>query len=300
MKEKRVPTAAEAEKIAVGVSIGSIIGNLVLSVFKVLAGFLASSSAMVSDGVHSASDVFSSVIVIIGVKLAGKEPDRDHPYGHERFECVAAIVLAAVLVVTGVFIAHNAIESLADKTYNTAIPGVLALVAAGVSIAVKEAMFWITRHYALRLDSSALRADAWHHRSDALSSVGALIGIGGARLGFPILEPIASLMICAMILKAAADIFRDAVRKMVDRSCGPETEARIRATAEREPGVVRVDKIQTREFGNRIYVDLEIAADGNATLSEAHAIAERVHDAVEREFPNVKHIMVHVNPDSGE
>ena len=162
---------------AVKVSLVSIIGNGVLTVFKLLAGILAHSGAMISDAVHSASDIFSSVIVIIGVKLAAKESDKDHPYGHERFECVAAIVLAVILLVTGLFIGHTAIEQIAAPTPVSTMPGLLALVAALVSIAGKEGMYWYTRFYAKRLDSGALMADAWHHRSDALSSVGALLGI---------------------------------------------------------------------------------------------------------------------------
>ena len=158
-------------------------------------------------------------------------------------------------------------------------------------------MFWYTKHYAKKLDSGALMADAWHHRSDALSSVGALIGIAGARLGFPVLDPIASLVICAFIVKAAYDIFKDAIDKMVDHSCDKETEDALRQCALSQNGVLSVDLLQTRVFGNKIYVDIEIGADGTKTLSEGHAIAEQVHAAIEKEFPKVKHIMVHVNPE---
>lgn len=285
------------EKTATKVSAVSIAGNAALSLFKLLAGILAHSGAMISDAVHSASDVLSSFIVIIGVKLSVKAPDRDHPYGHERFECVAAIVLAVVLAVTGVLIGVRAVESIGAEDTAPAVPGLLALIAAIVSIAAKEAMYWYTRYYARRLNSSALMANAWHHRSDALSSVGALIGIGAARLGYPIMEPVASLVICLFILKAAYDIFRDATKKMVDRACDAETEQRLADCVMAQPEVRGIDRLQTREFGSRIYVDLEIRADGSLTLTQSHAIAEQVHDRIEREFPSVKHIMVHVNPD---
>ena len=289
--------SASAERRAIRVTGITIAANLALSVFKILTGLFAASGAMVSDGVHSASDVFSSFIVIIGIRLSGKAPDRDHPYGHERFESAAALVLASLLALTGVLIAKSALELLISGAWrDSETPGVLALAAAGISIAVKEGMFWYTRYHAKALKSDAMMADAWHHRSDALSSIGALIGIGGARLGFPILEPIASLVICLMIEKAAVDIFRAAVQKMVDRSCSPETEEAIRAAAARVPGVLGVDKIQTRQFGSRIYVDLEIAVEGSRTLIQAHAIAQQVHDAVEENFEEVKHVMVHVNP----
>ena len=289
-------TTQEREKTATKVSAVSIAGNAALSVFKLLAGILARSGAMISDAVHSASDVFSSFIVIVGVKLAGREADRDHPYGHERFECVAAIVLAVVLAGTGALIGYRAVEQIRAGAQAQAAPGLLALIAAAVSIAVKEAMYWYTRAYAKRLRSDALMANAWHHRSDALSSVGALIGIGGARLGLPVMEPLASLVICLFILKAAYDIFHDATQKMVDHACDEPTEERLRQTALSEEGVLGIKRMRTRQFGSRIYVDLEILADGSQSLTAAHAIAQRVHDRIEAEIPDVKHIMVHVDP----
>lgn len=286
------------ETVATRVSMVSIIGNLILSLFKALAGILAHSGAMVSDAVHSASDVLSSIIVIIGVKISAKDSDEDHPYGHERFECVAAIVLAVILLITGVLIGLEALENVLGGNYGSLeIPGALALVAAVVSIVAKEAMFWYTKGYADRYDSGALRADAWHHRSDAFSSVGALVGILGARLGFPVLDPVASLVICGFIAKAAYDIFKDAVDKMVDHACDQDTETAMCGCACQQEGVLGVDLINTRVFGSKIYVDLEIRADGNKTLSQGHEIAQRVHDAIELEFPKVKHIMVHVNPE---
>lgn len=286
------------EKTAVKVSIVSIIGNIILSVLKLMAGIIANSGAMISDAVHSASDVFSSIVVIIGVKLSAKKSDKEHPYGHERMECVAAIILAVVLLVTGLFIGEGTIGTLtAGKIGELKAPGMLALIAAAFSIAVKEAMFWYTRHYAKLLDSGAVMADAWHHRSDALSSVGALIGIAGARMGVPVLEPIASLVICLFILKAAYDIFKDAVDKMVDHSCSDETEDALRKCALSQEGVKGVDLLHTRIFGNKIYVDIEIKMDGSKTLSEGHTVAEKVHSEIERNFPKVKHIMVHVNPE---
>ncbi len=285
------------EKTAVRVSVVSIVGNIVLSVLKMLAGILAHSGAMVSDAVHSASDVFSSIIVIIGVKISAKDSDREHPYGHERMECVASIVLAVILLVTGLFIGADALKTITGGNFSEIkAPELFALIMAVVSIIVKELMFWYTRYYAKKLDSGAIMADAWHHRSDALSSVGALIGIAGARMGFPILEPVASLVICIFIAKASVDIFRDAMNKMVDRSCDEETEEKMRECVLAQEGVKGIDLLRTRIFGNKIYADIEINADGNKTLSEGHEIAENVHSAIEHEFPKVKHIMVHVNP----
>jgi len=285
------------KSIATRVSLVSIIWNLILSLIKFLAGIIANSTAMISDAVHSASDVFSSIIVIIGVRVSAKESDKEHPYGHERLECVAAIVLSTILAITGLAIGYSALMKIINGDYRTMqVPGLLALAAAVLSIVVKEGMFWYTRHFAKQLDSGALMADAWHHRSDALSSVGALIGIGAARLGYPVMEPVASLVICVFICKAAYEIFKDAIDKMVDRSCSAELEEEIRKTVLMMEGVEGVDLLQTRMFGNKIYVDLEICADGEKTLTQTHEIAENLHDLLEEKFPQIKHIMIHVNP----
>ena len=287
----------EYEKTAMRISFISIIANTLLSLFKLLAGVMAHSAAMISDAIHSASDVFSTIVVMIGVKISGKESDKEHPYGHERLECVAAIILATILVVTGLGIGWSALKKIVEDNFDSLlIPGKLALIAAIISIVVKEAMFWYTRAGAKKIDSGVLMADAWHHRSDSLSSIGALIGIAGARLGFPVLDPVASLIICVFIEKAAYDIFKDAIDKMVDKACDEETEGEMRQCVLRQEGVLGIDLLQTRTFGNKIYVDVEICADGNISLNEAHSIAEAVHDTIEQEFPKVKHIMVHVNP----
>lgn len=289
------------EKVAMTVSAVSIVGNVFLSAFKLFAGLVAHSGAMLSDAVHSASDVFSTIIVMIGVKVSSRESDKEHPYGHERMECVAAIVLATILLATGLGIAYSAVQALLFGNVNDlAVPGTLALVAAVISIVTKEAMFWYTKINAERIHSGALLADAWHHRSDALSSIGALVGIGGARFGFAIMDPLASLVICVFIAKAAYDIFKDAIDKMVDKACDEAFEQKLHEHIAVQPGVLGIDLLRTRVFGNRIYVELEILADGSQTLAEAHAIAEAVHDSIEENFPDVKHIMVHVNPTESE
>lgn len=286
-----------SENIAVKVSMVSIIGNMILSAFKLFAGITAHSGAMVSDAVHSASDVFSSIIVIIGIKISSKDSDKEHPYGHERMECVSAIILAVILLITGLFIGMEALRNIFNKDFSSLkVPETLALVSAVISIAVKEGMFWYTRHYAKLLKSDALMADAWHHRSDALSSVGAFIGIAGARMGFPVLDPIASLLICIFIAKASVDIFRDAIEKMVDHSCNDETENNIRKCVMEQNGVSGIDLLHTRVFGNKIYADIEISINGSMSLNDAHNIAENVHLAVEKRFPDIKHITVHMNP----
>ncbi len=285
------------QKLANKVSFTTIMGNILLSIFKLFAGIIAHSNAMISDAIHSASDVFSTIIVLIGIKLSSKNPDKEHPYGHERLECVAAIVLSVILLITGLGIGAEALKAITQGDYNhLQVPGILALIAAIISIAVKEGMFWYTKYYAKKIDSSALLADAWHHRSDAISSIGALIGIAGARLGFPIMDSLASFVIFIFIVKAAYDIFMDAMDKMVDHSCDEETETKLRDCVRKNDNVLGIDLLQTRIFGNKIYVDVEIAVDGSLSLREAHGIAEDVHDNIEKNFSKVKHIMVHVNP----
>jgi len=292
--DMNVSTVSNTEE-ATRASALSVLANVLLTGFKLVSGIVAHSAAMVSDAVHSASDVLSGLIVIVGVRMAGRKADRSHPYGHERFECVAAIVLSTILAMAGGMIGLNAVRALRSFEAQAA-PGRLALIASVVSIAVKEGMYWAMRGKAKKLGSTALMAEAWHHRSDALSSVGALIGIAGARLGYPRLEPVASLVISVFILKAAVEIFRDAIDRMVDRACDPKLEDGIRQCVLENEGVRRVDLLQTRMFGNRIYADVEIAVDGSMCLRDAHDIAERVHAGIEQAFPQVKHIMVHVNP----
>lgn len=285
------------QAIAMRVSAVSIIVNLALSLFKLIAGIAAHSGAMVSDAVHSASDVFSTFIVMIGVTISGKESDKEHPYGHERLECVASLLLAMVLALTGLGIGKTGVEKiLGGEAAGLAVPGLLALIAAVSSVAVKEWMYWYTRAAAKKINSGALMADAWHHRSDALSSIGAFIGILGSRMGYPILDPIASLVICLFILKAAYDIFQDALAKMVDKACPEEVVDRMREIILAQEGVEGIDDIKTRLFGAKMYVDVEISVDGDKTLRAAHEIANRVHDAIEDAFPEVKHCMVHENP----
>ena len=296
-ENKKTVISNEFQRVANRVSVITIVANVILAVFKLLAGIVAHSGAMISDAVHSASDVFSTVVVMIGIHMAAKDSDKEHPYGHERLECVAAIVLAMILFITGLGIGIKAFGNIISGGYeDLRVPGILALIAAIVSIVVKEGMYWYTRHYAKKIDSGALLADAWHHRSDALSSIGALVGIGGARLGYPVMDSVASLVIFFFILKAAFDIFKDAMDKMVDHACDRETEEQMRDCVLAHEKVLGIDMLQTRIFGNKIYVDVEIQVNGDYTLREAHGIAEDVHEQIEQRFPKVKHIMVHVNP----
>lgn len=275
----------------------SVAGNAVLSSFKFFAGVTGNSGAMISDSIHSFSDVITTLIAWIGVKASKKEADAAHPYGHERIECIASLLLGIVLLGTGLGVGQVGLENIFSGNYQAlAVPSAIALVAAVVSIVSKEAMYWYTRYYANLIHSSAFLADAWHHRSDAFSSIGSLIGIAGAMMGYPVLDSVASVVICLFIVKASYDILKDGVVKLLDTSCGESYDKKMADYISGQEGVVRVDSLRSRMFGNKVYIDLEIQVDGEKSLREAHQVAERIHDDVEKTFPDVKHIMIHLNP----
>jgi len=285
------------QQIAMRIGRNSIIVNVVLSVFKLFAGIIGNSTAMIADAVHSISDLISTIVVLIGVKLAGQKADKSHPYGHERFECVATLILAVLIASVGIGIGWAGVQAIIEGNYDgLIIPGIVALVAAVVSIIVKEALYWYVRTAAKKIDSSALMADAWHSRADGLSSIGSFIGILGARIGFPVLDSVAAIVICLFILKTALSITMDALGRMTDKACDDETVNNMRNVILAQEHVIGIDQLKTRIAGNIIYVDAEIGVAALATLKEAHDIAHSVHDAIEKEFPKVKHCMVHVNP----
>ena len=278
-------------------SLISLIGNTVLSGFKLFAGVIGNSGAMISDAIHSFSDVLTTLIAWIGVKVSKKAADEAHPYGHERMECVASLLLGLVLMATGLGVGRVGVDNIIANNYETlAIPKLIALAASVVSILGKEAMFWYTRYYAKLINSSAFMADAWHHRSDAISSIGSFIGIACTMLGFPVMDSVASVVICLFILKVAYDILRDALMKMLDTSCGEAYENQLTHYIAEKEDVRSVDLLHSRMFGNKVFIDLEISVDGDKSLRDAHAVAELVHEDVELNFPEIKHIMIHVNP----
>ena len=289
---------ATYERVTTKVSSFSMAGNILLALFKFIAGIAGHSGAMISDAVHSSSDVLGSLIVLVGVKISGKAADKNHPYGHERFESVASILLSVLLLFAAVEIAEGGIKSVVSGDYKTAaMPGMIALIAAIVSIVSKEALYHYTMHFSRAIRSDSLRAEAWHHRSDSLSSIGSLIGIAGARAGIPILDPAAAVVISLFIFKAAYDIFRNAIDQLTDHVGNRELEADIRECVLECEGVRHIDILRSREFGRKVYVDLEVSMDKDMSLDEAHRKAEQVHHRLEERFPELKHVMVHVNPD---
>ena len=281
-------------KLGKKVSIYTIIVNMVLSLIKIAAGFLGQSSAMIADGIHTASDVMTTVIVIFGLSIASKEADKEHPYGHEKFESAMAKLISILLFATGLYIGYQGILVLIKGEFFR--PGPIALVAAGLSIVAKEIMYRYTIVTARKIESTSMEADAWHHRSDALTSIGTFVGILGARLGLPFLDPLAAIVVSVFVMKVGVDLYLKSMDELVDRSAEPQTVEDIRAFILSVEGVEEIRDLKTRVFGNGIYVDLEIAVDANLSVKTGHTIAENVHDTIESNVPSVKHCMVHVEP----
>lgn len=284
------------ERLKIGNKISklTIVVNFLLSAVKLIVGVFGKSNAMVSDGIHSLSDVMSTFLVMIGLKLSEKPEDINHPYGHEKFEPIFAKILAFILVVTATLIGYNAINIIRLGRYN--IPGKITIYAAILSIVTKEWMYRYTVKGAKKIDSSVLLADAWHHRSDAFSSIGTLVGIAGSRIGYPILDPIASLIICIIILKISVDIYIKAANQLMDHSVDKNTIETIKNDIIEINGVIKIDELKTRIHASRVYVDVEISVSKKLSLTEAHDIAEKIHFKIENNNEKVKHCMVHVNP----
>ena len=279
------------------VAIVTIVVNLLLAIGKFIAGFLGNSTAMISDAVHSSSDVASTIIVLIGARIAVKNEDKDHNYGHDRFESIASIILAMMLFATGLMLGYAGIKDIIGATKGEFVkPSIVALIAAVVSIAVKEGMYWYTIYYAKRLDSQALKADAWHHRSDAFSSIAGFVGILGAILGVFVLEGIATVLIALLIVKVSYDIVKVVLRQLTDHAASDELYSQIYKMINDDEDVRNIDLLKTRMSGSIIYVEAEIAVDSALNIVDAHAIAQRVHDNIEATFKEVRHIVIHVNP----
>ncbi|GAA0123179.1 MAG: cation transporter [Clostridium argentinense] len=282
-------------KQATKVSFVTIIINTMLAIFKVIAGILGKSSAMMADGVHTFSDIATTIVVIIGLKISNKDADEKHPYGHEKFEPEISKIVSLLLAGTGMFLAYNSIKILIAGNLNT--PKSIALYAALASIVVKEGMYWYTIITARKVKSIAMEADAWHHRSDAISSIGTLIGIVGARMGFKFLDPVAGVIVSLILVKVGVEFYLKATCQLVDQSADDEVVEQIKEAAISIEGVKDIHDLKTRKFGNRIYVDIEIQVDKRITVEEGHHIANLVHDTVENNIKDVKHCMIHVEPD---
>ncbi|SHF49501.1 cation diffusion facilitator family transporter [Caloramator proteoclasticus] len=284
----------EREKIGTQVSWITIAINTFLCIFKIIAGIVGKSGAMLADGVHTLSDILATFVVILGLKVSSKQEDDEHPYGHEKFEPVFAKIISIILIITGFMIGYEGIAKLISG--DIATPGKIALIAALLSIVVKEGMYWYTIIVAKKIKSLSMEADAWHHRSDAFSSVGTFIGIFAARMGYSFFDPLAALIVSFFIIKVGVEFYVKATKELVDESADKETCKKIRELTLSVAGVEGIKNLKTRIFGHRIYVDLEILVDENLTVRDGHQIAEDVHDVLENSIENIKHCMVHVEP----
>ena len=273
----------------------AIAWNILLTIIKIVAGVFGRSSAMIADGLHSASDIISSVGVLLGNYISATPVDKEHNYGHEKAETLVSFLLSILLIVVSGSIGIEAVKSLGN-IQGIEIPTVLPLVVAIISILIKEYQYRITIKIAKKINSPALKADAWHHRSDALSSVAAFVGIGGAMLGFKVFDPIASIVVAIFVAKVGIEILVGATNELMDVSIDLEQEEQIKEIAKNTEGVRNLGEIRSRKHGAMAYVDLVICVDGNLTVREGHDIANQLEKDIIRDMEFVKGITVHVEP----
>ena len=281
--------------------LGSVV-NLLLLVFKFVAGVLGHSAAMIADAVHSLSDFVTDLIVIVFVKISSKPEDADHAYGHGKYETLASCIIGLALIVVGVMMGYNATVKIVDVVRNgteLASPGIIALAASVLSIVLKEWMFHITRKVAREVDSPAVEANAWHHRSDALSSVGTAIGIGGAVLlgsKWAVLDPIAALVVSVFIVVQAAKILSDAIGQLMEKSLPRDVEQRICEIVYEEEGTSDIHHLRTRKIGSQISIELHVRMNGYLTLREVHDKSIAIEKRLRAAFGDSTYINLHVEP----
>ena len=280
--------------------IGSIV-NFLLLVLKFIFGIVGHSSAMVADAVHSLSDFITDIIVIVFVKISGKPEDEDHKYGHGKYETLATALIGIALFAVGIGLLVNGATKVSEVINGAVLPApsMIVLVVAAVSIIAKEILYRYTVHVGQNLNSQAVIANAWHHRSDALSSIGTLVGIGGAIfLGerWRILDPIAAIIVSAFIIKVAIDLIKPCVDELLERSLPTETEKQILGIIASFPEVSSPHHLRTRRIGNHIAIEVHLRMDGQTTLENAHAIATAVEKRLKEEFGADTHIGIHMEP----
>ncbi len=271
-----------------------LVGNVVLSIFKLLAGIFGFSYAMIADAIHSISDSFATGTAYIGIRIGERPADEGHPYGHANAETIAAFFVALTILGTGAFVGVDAVHLVVQKHFET--PAMIALVAAVISIIIKEAMFRYTLKVGQRNNNPAVIATAWDHRSDVYSSVAAFLGILGARLGFQYLDPIAGLVVAALIIKMSLTLFRSNIGILMDER--PETAVldEIRAMALEVGGVQAIDSLRVHRRGSTFTIDIEIAVDSRLTVEQGHRVAAEVKNKLLSKIEHVQDVMVHVNP----
>ena len=277
------------------------VANVVLLVFKFVAGILGHSAAMVADAVHSLSDFVTDIIVLVFVHISGKPEDKSHDYGHGKYETLAMTIIGMALLVVAFGIVYSGMTKIVAWAGGEQLkaPGMLALWAALLSIVLKEAVYHYSMVKAHQLSSQALEANAWHHRSDALSSIGTAIGIGGAILlgqRWTVLDPVASVIVGLFIVKVAIDLLRDGIGDLMEQSLPDEVENEMLQLVASVPGVVKPHELRTRRIGNHYAIELHILMDGDISLREAHEKASEVEDLLRHQYGDETHVAVHVEP----
>ena len=275
--------------------------NVLLSVGKLIAGFVGRSGAMIADGVHSVSDFATDIVVLLFVRISAKPKDEDHDYGHGKYETLATVVIGVALAAVAIGILVDSAERIAQvlRGENIARPGIVALVAAAVSIVAKEALYWYTMLTAKRVDSPALKANAWHHRSDAFSSIGTLIGIGGAYFlseQWRVLDPIAAIVVGALIIKVAYDLVMPGLNELLERSLPKEQEDEIVALVLTDKRLSDVHNLKTRRIGAGIAVELHVRVQGNMTVNESHAITRNIEQLLRQQYGDRTQVIIHIEP----
>lgn len=277
------------------ITIISILLNIVLTILKIIAGFLGNSTAIIADGLHSASDIITSIGILIGNKISRKPRDDEHQYGHEKAESIVSFILSAVLIIVAIKIGYDGVINLLN--INTLeMPSVLPLIVSVISIGVKEYQYQITIRVAKKINSSSLKADAWHHRSDALSSIAAFIGIGGAMLGFKALDPIASIIVAVVVIKVGVDILKASCNELMDSSISKKDINQIENIIENDYEIYGIKDFKSRKYGAVAYIDMSIFIDKSKTLEEAHDIADKLEQNIMSKLNYVKEINIHTEP----
>lgn len=280
-------------------SIVGAVTNVLLSAVKIGAGILGQSYALIVDGIHSLSDVLSDALVWVAGRQASQAPDQEHPYGHARFETFATLMLGMILAAVAIGIGWDALQRL-FKTQNLLQPGAIALVAAMVSILAKEWLYWFTLGYARRVGSEMLRANAWHHRTDAISSIVVLVGVVGTLFGLDYLDAIAAIVVCGMIAKIAWDLIWEAIRELVDTGLQPDRLALVRDTIRAVGGVRDVHMLRTRKYGGDASADVHVLVDPKISVSEGHMITLLVEEHLKAEVDEVVDVTIHIDPEDDE
>ncbi len=283
--------------------IGSIV-NFLLLVFKFIAGVVGHSAAMVADAVHSLSDFVTDIVVIVFVRISGKPQDESHDYGHGKYETLATAIIGVVLMGVGIGILVNSVTGIVDAFNGKELeaPGMLALVAAAVSIIFKEVLYQYTVFKGKELGSKVVVANAWHHRSDAFSSIGTLIGIAGAILlgeKWRVLDPIAAFIVSVFIIKVAVDLIKPCIDELLEKSLSKEVEERILIIITAFPEIDSPHHLRTRRIGNNIAIEIHIRMDGAMSLTDAHDITKKIEAAIKNEFGAATHIGIHMEPKKG-